>query len=159
MEIARIVNELSELQEMRKNNEEKKIVFTSGCFDLLHYGHICHLKESRELGDFLIVAVNSDASIKRLKGNSKPILSEKERISILQTLRYVDAVFLFDEDDVCNYFDIIKPDFFTIGAESAIIFSREIDVAKMVGSKVHIIKRIDNVSSTNIIEKIRGNQL
>ena len=85
MEIARIVNELSELREMRKNNEEKKIVFTSGCFDLLHYGHICHLKESRELGDFLIVAVNSDASIKRLKGNSKPILSEKERISILQT--------------------------------------------------------------------------
>lgn len=155
MNIAKILNS-SDLEKLRMSIGNKRIVFTSGCFDLLHYGHICHLKESRELGDFLIVAINSDASIKRLKGELKPILAENDRMRILQALRYVDAVFSFDEDDVCKYFDIIKPEVFTIGEESAIAFPGEIDAANKAGCKVHIIKRIGSISSTEIIMRIRG---
>ena len=155
MNIAQMID-ISGLKQLRMSNLEKKIVLTSGCFDLLHYGHICHLKESRELGDFLIVAINSDASIKRLKGEMKPIVSEKDRLRVLQAICYVDAVFVFDEDVVCRYFDIIKPDIFTIGEESANAFPEEIDAAKKAGCKVHIIKRISGISTTDIIMKIRG---
>ena len=84
MNIAKIIENKTELQSIRQINPCKKIVFTSGCFDILHYGHICHLKESRSLGDLLVVAINSDESIKRLKGNSKPIIPEWQRIRVLQ---------------------------------------------------------------------------
>lgn len=86
MNIAKIIENKTELQSIRQINPCKKIVFTSGCFDILHYGHICHLKESRSLGDLLVVAINSDESIKRLKGNSKPIIPEWQRIRVLQSL-------------------------------------------------------------------------
>ncbi len=155
MNIAKIIENKTELQSIRQINPCKKIVFTSGCFDILHYGHICHLKESRSLGDLLVVAINSDESIKRLKGNSKPIIPEWQRIRVLQSLRYVDFIFLFEEDDVCNYFNILKPDCFTIGEESVELFHREIDSAYLSGSQVHVIKRVGDFSSTNIVNKIR----
>ena len=76
MKVAKIINEESELRLLRDKNKNKKIVLTSGCFDLLHYGHICHLEESKNCGDYLVVAVNSDDSVKRLKGNTKPVVPE-----------------------------------------------------------------------------------
>lgn len=133
----------------------KKIVLTSGCFDLLHYGHICHLEESKNCGDYLVVAVNSDDSVKRLKGNTKPVVPENQRIKILQALRFVDAVFVFDEDDVCKYFEILKPDCFTIGEESAIDYYNEIVAAQNSKTLVHIIKRRKDYSTTKIINKIK----
>ena len=143
MNIAKIIENKTELQSIRQINPCKKI------------GHICHLKESRSLGDLLVVAINSDESIKRLKGNSKPIIPEWQRIRVLQSLRYVDFIFLFEEDDVCNYFNILKPDCFTIGEESVELFHREIDSAYLSGSQVHVIKRVGDFSSTNIVNKIR----
>lgn len=134
---------------------KKKIVLTSGCFDLLHYGHICHLEESKNCGDYLVVAVNSDDSVKRLKGNTKPVVPENQRIKILQALRFVDAVFVFDEDDVCKYFEILKPDCFTIGEESAIDYYNEIVAAQNSKTLVHIIKRRKDYSTTKIINKIK----
>lgn len=157
MEIAKLITEEEELKSIRKINLGKKIVFTSGCFDLLHYGHICHLEESKDLGDILVVAINSDKSVRRLKGNSKPIIPERYRARILQAMRYVDYVFLYEEDDVCRYFKIFYPDIFSIGEESAILFKREIEAAEEAGSEIHIVKRICDFSSTNVIRKIREN--
>lgn len=155
MYIAKIIENEAELQSIRQMNLSKRIIFTSGCFDLLHYGHICHLEESKSLGDLLVVAINSDESVKRLKGKDKPIIPEWQRIRILQAIRYVDYIFSFAEDDVCTYFNILKPDCFTIGEESAELFHGEIDAAYFSGSQVHVIKRVANFSSTNIINKIR----
>ena len=155
MKVAKIINEESELRLLRDKNKNKKIVLTSGCFDLLHYGHICHLEESKNCGDYLVVAVNSDDSEKRLKGNTKPVVPENQRIKILQALRFVDAVFVFDEDDVCKYFEILKPDCFTIGEESAIDYYNEIVAAQNSKTLVHIIKRRKDYSTTKIINKIK----
>lgn len=159
MNIARKIENEVELQAIRLMNKGKKIVFTSGCFDLLHYGHICHLEESKSFGDLLVVAINSDESVKRLKGEGKPIIPEWQRIRVLQSLRCVDFIFLFEEDDVCRYFDILKPDCFTIGEESAVLFHKEVDTANSSGCQVHVIKRVANFSSTNIMNKIREDLL
>lgn len=156
MKIAKIIENEAELQSIRLMNPGKRIVFTSGCFDLLHYGHICHLEESKSLGDLLVVAINSDESVKRLKGKAKPIIPGWQRIRILQSIRYVDYIFSFKEDDVCTYFNILRPDCFTIGEESVELYPEEIDAAYLSGSQVHVIKRIANFSSTIIMNKIRG---
>ena len=124
MKVAKIINEESELRLLRDKNKNKKIVLTSGCFDLLHYGHICHLEESKNCGDYLVVAVNSDDSVKRLKGNTKPVVPENQRIKILQALRFVDAVFVFDEDDVLPDVDDVALLLLQAASETAVLAAR-----------------------------------
>ena len=123
MNIAKIIENKTELQSIRQINPCKKIVFTSGCFDILHYGHICHLKESRSLGDLLVVAINSDESIKRLKGNSKPIIPEWQRIRVLQSLRYVDFIFLSINEQISNFAQTY-PTSLKVSSNEALLFMR-----------------------------------
>ncbi len=94
-----------------------KIVFTNGHFDLLHVGHVQYLQKARSLGDRLVVGVNSDASTRRRKGATRPILPQEERAFLLSALRVVDAVLLWDEDDFCKVVDALKPDVYVKGAD------------------------------------------
>ena len=89
--------------------QDKKIVFTNGCFDLLHYGHVEYLAKAKELGDVLVVGLNSDASVKKLKGDSRPIQDENSRAMILASLESVDGVIIFDEDTPYNLISLVLP--------------------------------------------------
>lgn len=144
-----------ELENIRKKYKAAKIVLTSGCFDLIHQGHIKHLQEAKKQGDILIVAVNSDYSIRRLKGKGKPILNEEQRLTIIASIRFVDYVYLFDSSNVVDSINMLKPDVFVIGQESVVLFPEEVNSAKECGCKIHVVKRINSYSSSNIIKKIK----
>ena len=133
----------------------KKVVFTNGCFDLLHPGHTRYLCAARELGDHLVVAVNSDRSVRAIKGPKRPIMPEQVRAELLAALGCVDTVLIFDEDNPLNVIRHILPDVLVKGgdwAEDAIIGS---DVVKEAGGEVKRIPFVEGFSTTDLIEKIR----
>lgn len=136
-------------------SEGKKVVFTNGCFDLLHTGHLHVLREAKKLGDVLIVALNSDSSMKRIKGAGRPILPESERAELIAALEMVDYVTLFDEPDPQNVIQELKPDVLTKGGDWAAgkIIGREF--VESYGGKVAVISYLKDHSTTNIIERIR----
>jgi len=132
----------------------KKIVFTNGCFDLLHVGHLHVLKEAKKLGDVLIVALNSDSSVKGIKGPDRPILPESERAELIAALEMVDYVTLFDEPDPLNVIQELKPDILAKGSDWAAdqIIGREF--VEGSGGKVAVINFLKGHSTTDIVEKI-----
>ncbi len=130
------------------------VVFTNGCFDLLHAGHIRYLKASRALGDCLIVGVNSDASVRRLKGNHRPILDQKERAEILSALSFVDYVVIFDEDTPLRLIEAVRPDVLTKGADYESHQVVGADVVRAYGGRVELIELVEGKSSTGIIGRI-----
>ena len=133
----------------------KKAVFTNGCFDILHPGHTRYLCASRELGDHLIVAVNSDRSVRTIKGEERPIQNEQARAEMLAALSCVDTVIVFDEDDPKRVIQYLMPDILVKGgdwAEDEIIGS---DVVKAAGGEVKRIPFVAGFSTTDLIEKIR----
>ena len=133
----------------------KRIVFTNGCFDLLHPGHTRYLWAARQLGDYLIVAVNSDRSVRAIKGPGRPVVSQEGRTELLAALSFVDAVLIFDEDNPLHVIETLVPDILVKGGdwpEDEIIGA---DVVKGSGGKVRRIPFIKGHSSTAIIEKIR----
>ena len=137
-------------------NTSKKIVFTNGCFDILHRGHIDLLLQAANLGDVLIVGLNSDASIKRLKGNERPINNEYDRAFQLASLLCVDAVCLFTEDTPEKLIVTLRPDILAKGGDYV---SHKIiggDFVKSIGGSVEIIPFVDGYSTTSIIKKIRS---
>jgi len=129
--------------------EDKKIVFTNGCFDILHVGHIRYLKEARKLGDVLIVAVNSDSSVRKIKP-LRPINSQSERAEVLASLEMVDFVTFFDEDTPYNLIKYLEPDVLVKGGDWSV---REIVGAKIV-REVYSLPYIEGLSTTSIIERI-----
>lgn len=135
----------------------KNVAFTNGCFDILHQGHIYSLSQAASEADYLIVAVNSDASVKRLgKGDNRPINNEESRAILLASLSVVDAVIIFDEDTPLELITIILPDVLVKGGDYTI---EEIAGSKEVianGGRVVINKIIEGFSTTNIIQKIQG---
>jgi rfaE bifunctional protein nucleotidyltransferase chain/domain len=133
----------------------KRIVFTNGCFDLLHPGHTRYLFAARQLGDYLIVAVNTDRSVKAIKGAHRPIQSQDERAELLAALSFVDAVILFDEDNPLNVIRHLVPNVLVKGGdwiEDQIIGA---DVVKKAGGVVKSLPFVAGYSTTAIIEKIR----
>lgn len=132
-----------------------RVVFTNGCFDILHRGHVAYLCAARALGDRLIVGVNTDASIRRLKGPGRPVNSENERAYVLAALACVDAVTLFDEDTPAELIDVLRPDVLVKGGDYTPdrVVGREIVEAG--GGRVVIIPYIEGRSTTGIIERIR----
>lgn len=132
----------------------RRIVFTNGCFDILHVGHVRYLESARALGDILIVGLNSDASVKKIKGDKRPIVPEMERGAVLSSLRFVDYVVLFDEPDPYNTIAAIKPDILVKGGDWSPenIIGR--DIVESYGGKVHTIPFIEGASSSRIIEDI-----
>ena len=137
--------------------ENRKIVFTNGCFDIIHKGHVTYLNEAKELGDYLIIGVNSDASVKRLKGIDRPVNNEKDRAFILDNLKPVDSVIIFHEDTPYEIIKEIIPDYLVKGGdwkENEIVGS---DIVKANGGKVVSLKYVSNYSTTGILKKITGN--
>ncbi len=144
---------LSELVK-KLRNEGKTIVTTNGCFDLLHVGHVRYLQKSKSFGDVLIVMLNSDNSVKRLKGESRPLNTEKDRAEILCALSCVDYVVIFDEDTPRDLLDIIKPDVHTKGGDYTLETLPEADVIIKNNIKLELITFVEGKSTTNIINKM-----
>jgi D-beta-D-heptose 7-phosphate kinase/D-beta-D-heptose 1-phosphate adenosyltransferase len=135
-------------------NEGKTIVFTNGCFDLLHSGHIQYLNEARELGDFLVLGINDDDSVKRLKGENRPILPLRERMEILSGLQMVDLLIPFSEDTPLNLIENVKPDVLVKGGDYQPDEIVGYDFVIKSGGQVKTLSFKDGASTTNIIEKI-----
>ena len=138
----------------RAKTQGKKIVFTNGCFDLLHVGHLRVLREAKKLGDILIVGINSDRSVNDIKGQDRPIVSEAERAELIGALEMVDYVTLFDEPDPIPLLREIKPDVLVKGGdwgESGVV-GREL--VEGWGGKVVVVPFLEGHSTTNIIEQI-----
>lgn len=150
-----MVISLKEFINIRQGIKNKKFVFTNGCFDLIHRGHVAYLNEAKSLGDFLVVGLNSDSSVKKLKkGANRPFNNEKDRAFVLDNIKAVDYVIIFSEDSPYNLIKNIKPDFLVKGGdwkEEDIVGS---DVVKANGGKVISLKFIDNYSTTSLINKI-----
>lgn len=144
---------LSELIK-KLRNECKTIVTTNGCFDLLHVGHVRYLQKSKSFGDILIVMLNSDSSVKRLKGETRPLNNEYDRAEILCALSCVDYVVIFDEDTPKDLLDIIKPDVHTKGGDYTLETLPESDVIIKNNIKLELITFIEGKSTTNIINKM-----
>ncbi len=133
----------------------RKIVFTNGCFDVLHAGHIRYLEEAANLGDVLIIGLNSDNSVSRLKGNDRPINPTDDRLEVLSALGFVDYVVVFDEDTPYELIKAIKPDVLVKGGDYKPEDVVGKDIVEEEGGEVILIDFIDGKSSTNIIEKIK----
>ena len=138
----------------RLKSEGKKIVFTNGCFDLVHAGHIDYLSKAKAMGDVLIVGLNSDDSVTRLKGEKRPILNEHERAFVLSNIKPVDYVILFNEDTPQKLIEELLPDILVKGEDWAIEDIVGADAVLANGGKVKNIKFVNNQSTSKIIEKI-----
>ena len=148
---------INELSEFHQNHLNQKIVFTNGCFDILHFGHVDYLSKAKELGDILVVGLNSDESVKRLKGDGRPINPEWERARILCALECVDYVVVFNDDTPLELIKLVQPDVLVKGGDYV---DKEIVGGKEVegyGGIVTLLPYIDGKSTTNIIERIQQN--
>lgn len=132
----------------------KKIVFTNGVFDIIHRGHVEYLSEAKSLGGVLIVGMNSDSSVKAIKGDKRPVVGQDNRAFVLANLKPVDYVLIFDEDNPYNLIKKVMPDVLVKGAdweEEKIIGA---DIVKANGGELRTVKLVENSSSTNIVERI-----
>jgi rfaE bifunctional protein nucleotidyltransferase chain/domain len=134
----------------------KKVVFTNGCFDIIHRGHNTYLLEAAAFGNKLIVAVNSDESVRKLKGNNRPIVDEYSRAFNLACHTYIDAVILFDEDTPLNLINEFQPDVLIKGGDYTIETIVGAQEVLNYGGQVEIIPFLEGYSTTNIIDKING---
>jgi rfaE bifunctional protein nucleotidyltransferase chain/domain len=134
----------------------KRVVFTNGCFDILHRGHVSYLNEAKAQGDILVLGLNSDASVKRLKGESRPVNSEQDRKFVLENLKSMDYVFIFDEDTPYNLIQKIKPNVLVKGGDWKVEDIIGSDIVLANGGEVKSLKFINGFSTTNTIEKIQS---
>ncbi len=150
------VKNIDELIEIRKSlkQQRKKVVFTNGVFDILHAGHVDYLTKTKEKGDILIVAVNSDASVSRIKGPARPVVPQHERAFIISSLKPVDFVTIFEEDTPYETIKKIIPDVLIKGADWAVDKIVGKDIVEANGGTVETIEFINNQSTTNIIKTV-----
>ena len=139
----------------REKKRGKKIVTTNGCFDILHVGHIRSLTVAKELGDILVVGINSDASVRALKGNDRPIVPEEERAEVIAALEPVDAVFIFGEPDPRPWLAKLKPHVHAKGSDRSMNEIIEKNVVEAGGGKVVLLPLRKGRSTTDIIKKIK----
>lgn len=141
---------IEELKEVLNIIRNKKIVFTNGCFDILHRGHVEYLQKARELGDLLILGLNSDLSVKKLKGENRPINNEEDRAIVLSSLECVDYITIFNEDTPLELIKIVKPDILVKGGDYKI----ENVVGREFAKETILIDFVDGYSTTKIIKNI-----
>jgi D-beta-D-heptose 7-phosphate kinase/D-beta-D-heptose 1-phosphate adenosyltransferase len=149
----RAKNELRDILEGLKRRG-KKIVFTNGCFDILHVGHVRCLEEAKRMGDTLVVALNSDRSVRSIKGPSRPFIPEEERAEVLSALACVDYVVIFDEPDPLELITFLKPNVLVKGGDWTPETTIGKEVIEKAGGKVVIIPQIQGVSTSDIIDRI-----
>lgn len=145
---------IEELQKELEDRNNKKIVFTNGCFDIIHFGHVGYLREASSYGDLLVIGLNSDASIKRLKGENRPINTQDDRAEVLSAMEFVDYVVIFDEDTPLELIKIVQPDILVKGAD----YKKEdvvgADFVEARGGSVELIPFLENHSTTAIVNRI-----
>ncbi len=149
-EINRVVSQL------RKKG--KTLVTTNGCFDLLHAGHIKYLADAAALGDLLVVGINSDASVSRLKGPDRPIQNEIDRALLISSLKMVDYTFIFPENDPIAFLEILKPDIHVKGGDYTPEQLPEKSIVEKHGGKIVIVPFTSGLSTTSIVKKIITSQ-
>jgi len=135
--------------------QRKRIVFTNGCFDLVHQGHISYLYKAKKFGDILIIGVNSDRSVKDLKGKTRPIFKLKDRLAVLNSLEMIDYIIVFNDKTPINIIKIIKPDYHVKGGDYKLNDLPERKIVESFKGKVKIIPLIKGRSTTSIINKIK----
>lgn len=133
----------------------KRTVFTNGCFDILHRGHIEYLSAAKSLGDMLIIGLNSDSSVKRLKGENRPVNAEQDRAYVLDALEAVDIVVIFEEDTAEAIIDFIKPDIYAKGRDYTLETLPEAKIVTSYGGKTELLKFVEGYSTTNTIERMK----
>lgn len=147
------IKSLEEIIQIRARYRElgKKLVFTNGCFDILHVGHVRYLNHARSLGDVLVVGVNSDRSVREIKGQSRPIIPEMERAEVLSALASVDLVFIFDDPTPKRVIDAVVPDVLIKGADWDISEIVGRDTVENAGGVVRNVPLVEGASTTQII--------
>jgi rfaE bifunctional protein nucleotidyltransferase chain/domain len=145
---------LDSLIDKRKEWKDQKVVFTNGCFDILHLGHVDYLEKAASKGDKLIVALNTDASVSKLKGPTRPVNNENARARIIAALAFVDAVIFFSEDTPLSLIKQLKPDILVKGSDYKISNIVGANIVIENGGKVETIDLVEGYSTTNIINKI-----
>lgn len=145
-----------ELSHLRDVNSSKSIVFTNGCFDILHIGHLRYLKKAASLGDILVVGLNSDDSVRRLKGSERPINNQYDRLEILAALDFVDYIVIFDEDTPYEVIKELEPDVLVKGGDYTPNEVVGKDIVESRGGRLELISFVDGKSTTNIINKIKN---
>ena len=133
----------------------KTVVVTNGCFDILHVGHVRYLQKTKSFADYMIVLLNSDKSVRNIKGPTRPINNEQDRAEVLNALACVDYVVMFDEDSPANLIDEIKPDIYTKGADYTMETLPEVDIMRKNNIKVEFIEFVAGKSTTNTINKMK----
>ncbi|MGA2507013.1 MAG: adenylyltransferase/cytidyltransferase family protein [Chitinispirillaceae bacterium] len=150
-----------DVQELKKHlaplrAQGKTLVTTNGCFDIVHSGHILYLTEAAGLGDFLVVGVNADETVRRIKGSGRPVRTEDDRVRVVAALGMVDGAFVFREDDPRAFLEILRPDIHVKGGDyTEDIIERE--TVERHGGKVIIVSYVDGFSTTSLVSKIRSN--
>lgn len=142
------------LKALSNQRPGKRVVFTNGCFDILHYGHIKYLKEAKAYGDILVVGLNSDASVRKLKGSKRPINTEKDRAEVLAALESVDHIIVFSEDTPYKLIGSLKPDILVKGGDWRKEKIVGADIVLANGGKVLSLPYLKNKSTTNTIKKL-----
>lgn len=154
----RVITDRAELLRVREQlrAEGRRLVFTNGCFDLLHVGHVRYLADARRLGDALLVAVNSDASVRALKGAGRPVLNEAERAEILAALSSVDFVTVFEEESPRALISEVLPDVLVKGGDYQLDEIHGREEVERAGGRVLSLPFVEGASTTGIIDRIRG---
>lgn len=144
-----------QLVERLKSRGDQRVVFTNGCFDLVHRGHVDYLSRARDLGDLLILGLNSDSSVRRLKGPARPIVDEKSRALLLAAFQFIDYVVLFEEDTPYELIKAAQPDILVKGGDYKPEDIVGYDIVKQRGGEVVTIDFVPGFSTTNIVEKLQ----
>lgn len=151
---------VEELTGIIRNLQEagNKVVWTNGCFDIIHIGHITYLQRSRQAGDVLVIGINSDQSVRELKGPDRPIIGERERAIVLAALECVDYVTIFEDKSPLRVIDALKPDVYAKGGDYTIdtVDQDERRLVEGYGGAIHIVPGVDDKSTTSIVQRIRG---
>ncbi len=151
-----LTREQATLRRRGWKDQRRRVVFTNGCFDLLHVGHVRLLKQARKLGDVLVVGLNSDASVRRLKGDARPLVPEAGRAEVLAALECVDAVTIFEEDTPRELIAALRPDVLVKGGDwkpEQIVGRKEVEAA---GGRVVVLPYLEGYSTSTLIAKIAG---
>lgn len=136
----------------------KKVVFTNGCFDILHAGHVRYLKTAKSFGDVLVLGLNTDASVRSIKGPTRPINNELDRAEVVGALESVDYVVLFDEPTAEDLIKLVHPDVYVKGGDYTIETLPEGQIVLAYGGSVELVNLVEGRSTTNVIAKIKGEQ-
>ncbi|MGM0368953.1 MAG: D-glycero-beta-D-manno-heptose 1-phosphate adenylyltransferase [Bacillota bacterium] len=144
--------DLAELLEEKATGQQ--VVFTNGCFDLLHIGHTRYLEQAKSKGDLLVVGLNSDSSVKNLKGDKRPLIPQDERAEMLSNLEMVDYVTIFSDQTAKNVISQLKPDIYVKGGDYSIDDLPEAEIVQQYGGQIELVSEIKGASTTNIVNKI-----